>query len=287
MEKHLQGWQLARTEAGGGTGNWRAFKLPMETVERAAEKWKAEVGKTDKLWLCWNINSRWCLLQQKLVREAGWTPVVGWDPNCGDGRPKELIPEAIPIDFNQDLELPVLFMHFPLEFAFLWCEKLAFWHSDFLLSRQQIATVSKRFEAIKDGEMEAVFSYGGMRNLLQRKKHRYFELLGCTTRGASRDQFEKGCGWWRHYANHINSPDDMTEKLKRQSYCCDHGGGIFYWEKFYGGKVHALKEREYAANHFSINTVKNYKKASDKSAEMDINFDLNKITLNLGLGDLV
>jgi len=125
----------------------------MEAVQRASEQWRAAVGNADRLWLCWNVNSRWCLLQQKLVTEAGWVPVVGWDPNCGEGPPPAVLPNAIAIDFNALLGLPALFMHVPLEFAFLWCRKLAFWHSDLLLDREQMRDAATRFEALQDGRL--------------------------------------------------------------------------------------------------------------------------------------
>lgn len=287
MSENVQGWELARTEAMGGTGNWRAFTLDMDTMYRAAEAWKQEVGNAEKLWLCWNINEHWCYLQQQLASELGWTPVVGWDPNCGVGKPDKLVPEAIAIDFNAILKLPALFMHVPMEFAFLWSKKLAFWHSDFILNRQQMREVSEKFIALKDGEMSAVFSYGGLKNILHFRKHRYFELLGCTTQGASKSQFEHGCGWWRNIANHINAPTDTSEVARRKKYYGEHGVGIRYWENKYNGKVYSMSEKEYLNNHFSINTVKDYKKGKSKSEEMDINFDINKIAQNLHIDDLL
>jgi len=289
VSNHDESWYLAKTEA-WGTGNWRAFNQAYQSLDpvyRAAEHWRDAVGDLNNLWLCWNVNSQWCLLQQKLVREIGWTPVVGWDPSCGSGSPDMVIPEAIVIDFNDSLQLPAMFMHFPLEFAFLWSNRLAFWHSDFLLSRQQMAWATGLFESLQDGEMAAVFSYGGMRNLFRSHLHRYFELLGCTTRSASRDQFEKGCGWWRLFDHHVNTPADPRERLARHKVCWEHGMGIRYWEKHYGGVVHTISERKVASSHFSVNTVKNYQKGKDKSDEMELNFDLGAITRNLDIYDLL
>ena len=121
-----------------GTGNWNAFNKSMEEVFKAAEKWKSEAGEGEKFWLCWDINEKWCYLQQKLVLEMGWTPIVGWDPHQRP-KPEYLAPGALSINFNEILQLPVLFMHVPLEFAFLWVEKLAFWHSDLILPREKLA----------------------------------------------------------------------------------------------------------------------------------------------------
>jgi len=47
--------------------------------------------------------------------------------------------------------------------------------------------------------------------------------------------------------------------------------------------VQALSERAYARNHFSVNTVKQYRKGRNKSEEMEINFDLDRITRDLGI----
>jgi hypothetical protein len=57
-----------------GTGNWKAYTLPLELMFTAAELWKQQLEGVEKPWLCWNVSGRWCLLQQKLVRHVGWTP---------------------------------------------------------------------------------------------------------------------------------------------------------------------------------------------------------------------
>lgn len=287
MAKVAQTWDVVAINKKGGDGDWRTCELPYEAVQRAAERWRSAVAGLEKLWLCWNINTKWCGLQQRLANEVGWTPVVGWDPACGDGRPSFVLPSAVAIDFNHDLDLPVMFMHFPLEFAFLWCEKLAFWHSDLLLRHDQMAKAARRFESVVDGEMAAVFSTGGWRNALKFKKHRYFELLGCTTRGASRDQFENGCGWWRRFGYHWNSPADARELARRRSYYGEHGVGIRYWERHCGGRVHALKERDYSATHFSVTSIRNYRKCRNKSDELAVNFDLDAIAKDMDIADLL
>ena len=240
-----------------------------------------------KLWLCWNVNDAWCVLQQKLVKDAGWTPIVGWDPLCGVGQPP-LVEGALAVDFSSTLGIPSLFMHVPLELAFLWIEdKLAFWHSDLLLPRTKMQYLCRRFETLKDGEMAAVFSYGGMRNFLKFRSHRYWELCGCTTHGASHDQFDKGCGWWTNIAYHRNAPRDEEEQLRRKSIHVEHGVGIRYWEKRYGGKIIKISERAIAEGHFSVTTVRDYKIAATKSEEMDSNFDLREIATKIGIEDLL
>ena len=260
--------------------------MPFELVEEAAAKWKKALEGVEKPWLCWNMNNRWCVLQQKLVAETGWTPVVGWDPNCGMACP-ELIPEAVAIDFNEILQLPVLFVHVPLEFAFLWVEKLAFWHADMILPRDRMRKAADMFERLKQGEMTAVKSYGGLRNIFRFSHHRYWEVLGCTTRDASKDQFEKGCGWWRNNVYHQNISPGSKEQLLLKKYYDDHGVGIQIWKKHYGGKVHTIREGWIADGHFSAITCPNYIKGKSKSEEMDLNFDLDKIARDFGIDDLL
>jgi len=270
-----------------GTGNWYAFKVPWDHVTAAAEGWRDIVRGHPKLWLCWNVNDSWCLLQQKLAKEVGWTPVVGWDPSCGVGRPP-LVPGALAVDFNASLGIPSLFMHVPLELAFLWIEdKLAFWHSDMVLSRSKMRYLSARFDRLKGEEMAAVFSYGGLRNIFRLAAHRYWELAGCMTRAASQSQFDHGSGWWKNIAYHPNAPRDAEEQQRRKALFREHGVGVRYWEKRYGGKVRSLSERSLADGHFSVTTVHNYRRAATKSEEMEINFDLKKIARDFGIADLV
>ncbi len=277
----------AFVDSPAGTGNWHAFNVPWERVKAATESWRSIASGHGRLWLCWNVNDSWCLLQQKLVREVGWTPIVGWDPMCGVGCPP-LAPGALAVDFNASLGLGSVFMHVPLELAFLWVDdRLAFWHSDLLLPRAKMRWRADRFDRLKAGEMSAVFSYGGLRNLLRFAGHRYWELAGCTTAGASQDQFRHGCGWWKNIAYHPNAPHDAAEQERRKALYREHGVGIRYWERRHGGKVHALSERRLADGHFSATTVADYKRGATKSEEMELNFDLKKIARDLGVADLM
>src|SRR5438876_4443353 len=82
-----------------GTGNWKAYTLPLERIYAAAGMWRRQLEGVEKPWLCWNVSPRWSLVQQKLVREVGWTPVVGFDPRAGA---PPLIAGALLIDFNAD-----------------------------------------------------------------------------------------------------------------------------------------------------------------------------------------
>lgn len=279
-------WDVGKTTGRNGTGHWRFWDLSMDEVRAAAMRWAEAVKGIDRPWLCWNMNDRWCLLQQKLVAEIGWTPVVGWDPNCGSP-PSQLVPGAVAIDFNADLRLHVLYSHVPLEFVFLWADRLAFWHADVLMPRAKMKAAADRFAQLADGEMAAVLTYGGRRNIVRPKYHRYWEVLGCTTRGASLDQFNQGCGWWRGFQQHPNAPADIAERERRDRYYDDHGCGVRYWQRFCGGRVQSFREGWIAPDHFSVITVKNYQRADSKSQEMDINFDLPAIARRLGISDLL
>ncbi|MCK5356284.1 MAG: hypothetical protein KAJ63_14295, partial [Methyloprofundus sp.] len=170
-----KGWVLSKEQGAAGTGNNRYFDRELyEQILQASESWKSQLEGVERPWLCWNIHDNWCWLQQQLILESGWTPVIGWDPACNKCPP--LVPGAIAIDFNAELKLPLLWPYLPLEFAFLWTERLAFWHSDILMSRKKMEKAVKVFNDTRDNEMSAVFSYGGLRNLLQVKNHRYWEL---------------------------------------------------------------------------------------------------------------
>jgi hypothetical protein len=263
-----QAWKLCRTDDGrAGTGNWHAFRRALDEVYRAAATWRREVAGADRLWLCWNVNDDWNVLQQRLVREVGWTPVVGWDSSNGVSAPP-LVRGAVAIDFNAQLRLPVLWMHFPLEFAFLWTERLAFWHSDLLVRLPKLRRLTQLFESLHDGEMAAVASYGTFRrpiSFLRRRRHRYFELIGCTTRGASYSQFKSGSGWWRHIQNHPNC--HPAERSRRARYFYDHGVGIMYWKRHYKGRVRAIAPWGLREGHFA-NWAIGAKRLASKSAEL-------------------
>lgn len=274
------GWEKLRSSGRNGTGNWNGFDIPLEKIFLAAESWKKVVGDHDKLWLCWNISDEWSLLQQRMVKAAGWTPVVGYDPNC---RPSKLqtIEGAIFIDFAADLGLEVMWPHFPLEFSFLWAKKLAFWHADLVMTMDVMKNTTQVFEKLRDGEMAAVFSTAGLRNLFRTKRHRYWELIGCTTEAASRHQFETGCGWWRHFEDHPNTTPD--EYAIRKNYYYDSGVGIAYWEKKYRRRIVRLSERIYSPGHCSEIGHPNYIKSAHKGAELDLNFQINDVARKFGL----
>lgn len=255
-----------------GMGNWRAWGSELGGIHEAAAEWKGLLAGVEYPWLCWNVNDDWCLLQQRLVEAVGWTPIVGFDPRVG--APRNLTRTAILVDFNRHFSLPVMYPHFPLEFAFLFTERLAFWHSDLLVRFPKLQQLALEFKRIKNGEMSAV-SCVGWRNLFRPQKQRFWELIGCTTHIASRKQFDSGCGWWLHFYDHPNRSVNAADR-KLDSYYWDHGTGIMYWKKKHGGKVIALREKDFAEGHFSQIKFDQYQRVSPNNELRDLRLDLNK-----------
>lgn len=253
--KHPGEYQLELAHA--GQGSWRAFRavgLDLAQVSEIASSWAAEFAGIERPWLCWNVDEDWCLVQQRLVESVGWTPVVGFDPRVGP--PRRLSPRARAIDFNRHLGLEILYPHFPLEFAFLFCDRLAFWHSDLLVRTEKMAALAQRFAALRDGQTAATWVSPGRRHMFGTKHKRYWELVGCTTRAASADQFEKGCGWWMEYWAH---PRQRTPaETIRAKYYWDHGAGIYYWHKVENGECDVIRDPHLTEGHFSKMHAKSF-----------------------------
>jgi hypothetical protein len=283
-------WALSASEGIIGTGNWRVFpKTLLPLVFDAAADWRADLEGVEKPWLCWCIEEDWCLVQQKLVAAAGWTPVVGTDGSVGVPR---LIKEAVLVDFNRRLQLPTMWMHFPLEFAFCFSRRMAFWHSDVLPPVPLMCRIGNEFESITDGQFigvrrEKVGIGQLVKRLIKRKPlfyRRWFEVIGCTTAGASASQFENGCGWWRYPQLHPNARDWVQSAYPRE-----HGVGIWFWEQHCKGQARELSI-EIDAYHYSTNKQRYIRRrGSDgriedsKRAELQRSFSLDGIVKDLGL----
>jgi len=263
-----------------GTGNWSAFARNMNDVHTAAEDWKRAVAGIEKPWLCWNINDEWCAFQQKIILSVGWTPVIGWDPSCNPGK-RTVFNKSVEIDFNKSFSFDSLWPHFPLEFAFLWTKKLAFWHADLLLRINKLRKLVELFESIEDGDMAAVESKGGLRNILSFRTHRYWELLGCTTQKASKHQFDTGCGWWRHFYLHPNTP--IEERHTRAKYYYDSGVGIMYWKRRYKKNIYSIKEKWASEGHCTQINNPHYQSGKNKGEELNVNFSIEKVAERLDL----
>jgi hypothetical protein len=272
-----------------GKGNWSGFPVPLDNVYEAAAEWSQALAGVQRPWLCWNVSDRWCTLQQRLIQEIGWTPVIGFDPRCGP--PKTVLPGSIVIDFNAKFGFPVMWPHFPLEFAFLFSDRLAFWHADLLCRIEVMHRLKVVFEGLKDGAMAAVPDYGSRRYIYRFRHHRYWELAGCTTHGASKSQFDQGAGWWRCFDHHPNCPNEK-ERHRRSKYYYDSGVGVMYWKRRLGGHVINVPLKWVAEGHCTSINKKNYQQVQpggqrNLSAEIDLNFDLVEVAKQLNISHLL
>jgi hypothetical protein len=280
--------QEAMDATQAGKGNWGGFTVPLEKIHEATAEWRQTLSGVARPWLCWNVSDRWCMLQQRLIQEVGWTPVLGFDPRSG---PPTVLPGSILIDFNSHFGFDVMWPHFPLEFAFLFSDRLAFWHADLLCRVEVMHKLKAIFESLPDGALAAVPDYGGRRNLLKFRHHRYWELVGCTTRSASKSQFEHGSGWWRYIKYHPQCTD-VNERRRRGRYYYDSGVGIMYWKRKYGGKVEEIPAKLVDEGHCTSINRKNYKPSNlagvrNLGAEIDLNFDIEKVAAKLGIAHLL
>ena len=268
-------------------GNWRDFYLELRNVLEIARGWGKLIEPIERPWLCWNVEPRWCLLQQKLVSRAGWTPVVGYDPRF-DIPP--VIDDAVLVNFNERLRLPTLRPMFVVEFAYLFARRLAFWHSDLLLDERRMRHYAEMFAGLEDGEVAAVYSRGGGLRRFVPGLHRYWELLGCTTRAASQHQFDVGCGWWHHFYDHPNFSRRLLIKHGRW----DYGYGIAYWARNFAGSAKRIRPREIRDGHFTrIGRRASYVAAEENnwfrnlSMDLRVNFCLSDCARQLGIEQLL
>jgi len=272
-----------------GKGNWEGFNVPLERIYQAADTWRETLSGVDRPWLCWNVSDRWCALQQRLIQLVGWTPVIGFDPRCGP--PDTVLPGSIVIDFNASFGFEIMWPHFPLEFAFLFADRLAFWHSDLLCRIKVMHELANIFNQLPDGATAAVRDLGSRRHFYRFRHHRYWELAGCTTRGASKSQFDHGVGWWRNAAFHPNCPNE-AERRRRSKYYWDHGVNIMYWKRHYHGHVVNIPPKLVAEGHCTSINKKSYQWAQpngqrNQPAEIDRNYDIEQVALNLGIAHLL
>ena len=85
----------------------------------------------------------------------------------------------------------------------------------------------------------------------------------------------------------IPSCRDEPERARRRRFSYDHGVGIRYWKRRYGGRVHGISERWVAEGHFGSFSVPGYRQAASKSEEMALNFDLQEIGRRFGIEEFV
>lgn len=273
-----------------GTGDWEADTIPLEKIFEAAEEWRRIVGAIDRPWLVWHVSDRWSWVQQLLILHVGWTPVVGRDPAAPI---PTLAPGSVFVDFNARFGFSKMWLHFVIEFSWLFCkDRLAFWHADLLCRLSTMERLAEIFESLRPGELAAVKETGGIRNWLRWKRHRYWELVGCQTNEASRSHWETGTGWWRHFAFHPNCPD-AAERERRRSYYWDHGTGIMYWKRRYGGRVRDIPLKLVAEGHCTSIGNPRYRftwgspARKDLTVDLDANYQIETVCRRLGIESLL
>jgi hypothetical protein len=147
------------------------------------------------------------------------------------------------------------------------------------------------FAWLPDGWTAAVQPNESLRARLSRHQRRYWEVVGCTTRDASQNSFDNGCGWWMSFANHPSNPE--TERSKRSKYYWDHGVGVRFWHKHCGGQVRLIPESYIVEGHFTGTGRKDYRRAfpnnfrRDLSRELSLNYDLVDCCRKLGIEGLM
>ncbi len=269
-------------------GNWDAF--PVEQIEvlcAAAKEWRKALDGIEKPWLCWNVEPNWCRIQQRLVLHAGWTPVVGSDPRAERA---EMEPGAVQVDFNESFGFPIMHFLFPVEVMHWYAPKLAFWHSDLLISFDEMSRLAREFEELPQGSTAAVDArrQGRWYRRVWTKKRRYWELVGCTTAEASRSQYESGMGWWRNFWSHPNIKKKNSRKARRR-YEYEHGSGILAWEELMGGDVRKITHGRVRRGHCTRINNPNFKRVSpqddrrDPGLDIRANYDLATVCRRIGI----
>jgi hypothetical protein len=255
-----------------GTGDWEAWGPALGPLEDAIDDWRAQLRGIDKPWLCWSVVDRFCRIQQRLVLEFGWTPVVGHDP-LSDA--PTILPGSVQFDVNRLLNLPTVWVHFPMEFVYAFAPRMACWHSDLIVSRSNMEHLATVFSQLDDGETAAYRPRGWWM-----KRELPCPGLACaTTRAASFDQWTRGCGWWKWFAKHpnFNGPvpvDDVN---------WDTGRGIWYWQKHFKGRVRRVFPDE--TGHCRM-PWQLWKKNMSKSDAMGRYYDVSDLVRRLQIADL-
>ena len=267
-----------------GNANWRAFQAlkvghPQQLnfdIKDVIEDWKIQIGWIEKPWLVWSVDEDWAYVQQQLVESVGWIPIVGYDPR--KGVPTKLTSNAILVDFNRVMKLPILYMHFPLDYIHEFLPRLAFWHSDLLVRPEKMTHVADVFANLSDNEI-AMCNLTKIKNPILRAltgnglNLKLFELVGCINAKASLDIQSKGLSMWQGWYYHPLCPSEEEFK-KRQKWHYDHGTGLLYWMKKYGGKVKIIQESYLDEGHFSRTSKDSFKVVSPNNEGRDTGVDL-------------
>ncbi|TWT89740.1 hypothetical protein Mal64_01190 [Pseudobythopirellula maris] len=274
-----------------GDGNWLVAPDDMvDRVREAAESWRGALSGVVRPWLCWCVDEEWSVAQQRLVADAGWTPVVGSD---SPGRVGSLVDGAIAVDFAGDLGLVKMRPHFVIEFAFLLADRLAYWHSDVLLPPALMREAAQQFEWIAPGGQCGVVEKPGLGTIVERWRRghrlfwsRVFEVIGCVTAEASRSQFDEGLGLWRNTHWHPHA----GPAARRSPPHYEFGVGWGRWARRHPESFTRLGF-DIEPYHFTQINNPGYKSVVDprdkrrfKGEELRRNYDLQQLCRELGIG---
>jgi hypothetical protein len=279
------GFQAERTIGRVGSGNWDVFPVErLPDIQRAAEQWAESLKGIEKPWLCWCVSNQWCVLQQRLVQRAGWTPVVGNDTNIKN---PTVLPGSVYVNFNKVLNLPRLLGPFILEWIFLFAERLAFWHTDFVLSMEDMIKAAKCFESLRPGElaMPWISTRPVMRFLAPFRpisnSNRLFEVVGCNTGEASRKQYNEGLGFWRNPQKHPNNTTLTTDFPH-----WEHSVGVSLWARKHPGQ-HKLPGVDTRTGHANSWKVPGIRETTPKQQLLEQHEDIRVYAEKLGIEDLL
>lgn len=252
-----------------GCGDWEAWGTRLGPLEEAITDWREQLSGIDRPWLCWHVFDRFCRIQQRLVLEFGWTPVVAADPRAEQ---PTVLPGSVSFDVNRRLGLPTMWFYFPFEFVYAIAPRMAVWHSDLLVSRRGMERLVRVFDGLKDGEIAAVAPKA---HWFSRTK-RCPALAACATRGGSQDLWDHGCGWWRWFPRHPNFRGPFLVRGNNW----EHGRGVWYWRQHYGGTVRPISpdERGHCNTRWGLWKDK-MTKAQSIAGFHDVNELINKLKL--------
>jgi hypothetical protein len=279
------GFQAERTVGRVGSGNWDAFPVErLPEIHRAAERWAEKLKGIEKPWLCWCVSNQWCVLQQRLAQYAGWTPVVGNDTNIEN---PVVLPGSMYVNFNEGLNLPRLLGPFVLEWIFLFTDRLAFWHADFLLSKKDMTKAAKCFEDLQQGELAMPWGSSSpiVRTLARVRpvsnSNRLFEVIGCNTREASLQQYKEGLGFWRGLEKHPNNTS-FTSDFPHW----EHSIGVSLWARRHPEK-HKSPGVDIRTGHANSWKLPGLRETTPKQQLLEQHEDIHRYAQKLGIEDLL
>jgi hypothetical protein len=256
-------------------------------MRQAAQGWTAQLRGIERPWLCWCVSPRWCLVQQRLIQEVGWTPVIGWDTNITT---PVLLAGSVAVDFNAALQMPRAFLYFFLEWIFLMgVDRLAFWHVDLLLSQRDMARAAHCFAALQPGQIALPWNRSNrvLRTLAPYRRvqneNRLFEVVGCVTADASRQQYAEGLGFWRHVECHPHAsvpPGWAINTGPRANW--EHSVGLTLWAKRHPAQ-HVLPGVDMKTGHATQWKLPGVTAATPKAATLDTPGVLEQYARAVGL----